>query len=1369
MHDEETYKPRKRQNREEDFDSPLEGLIIEAEQVRNSTKELWRLLMEIPQNYLDKANNEVAEFYVTYLSLNIVLGRLLDDKNKSRNKDEFEKVLDQASDLLEELRILKNEIDTKLAESAETDPTTGPGEDLAILPTGEFVPNEPLPTGKGEQLNDNQDDVMFRQEILVTNLDPVIEPEDDIFNRSISTLPPEERLLFSDLETQQPRTPEERNLLELFMQFQAGQREALMKPEGGVKKLSQIKDEVRAVLSLAGYNFNQINQLFRNQIGLITKNIASLNSNTELVRREKSKRLDEAYVELLATVTSSLEDSNHRFVRSAATTEKPRSADNAGVQEAAVGEPEKVIPVQPGDEDISDLADTKTDQNIPPAAVLNSGVSLDGDLDLSQVPTLPVSDTLPDFLFGGAVLPTLDNNANSDPEASVVEAELTFEQTFTREKERHFRLKDLCSQNDFLQRLYFSDLLRADRHITAIRRHIPLMDNTGKPIGSSDKFKAELEALEVINNRLQLALEDATPEPQPPQNTEEAPASSFKLDTLPYHSPRDPFMGLVTLAEQNADWREGVGLPADRPTDYLHPSVREEQIDEYKYRRSWSIEARKNFKEAESNYQTELKKFYENRGFVSKTKGAVKTLFGGRPEFPSELEKLQAEYKYQKKRYAEQLRNALVTREGASAGNRSLDVTQPVTKRAFAKKFVIEPRYRLLDVQAEALETNAQNSKLKPIMDQMRKHRVPLRWLGLLAAAGIGAATGGAMVAGLNMARWGVSTFGGVAVANAVYKQKEKAINKASSELSLEKERIENEFTFEEINEYDESLDLGRLKVERAKLKQKVYATGAAVIVGGAAYVGTSLIDAPSVQAEALPNEKGVKLPADEAIKLEHDKRTLEIEQRVESIRKSIEEANARGALEAKGVAEPTPTPESSPAPKPASTPSNAPETLPAKPKASEVIPNGGKPLSSSSQGEVMPGNGSTPETLLQMRRVKVPHYSPGGELLSETAVSNIKLRGISTDVLRGAMLPDAKVNEIYSALNTKVNDLLAARPNFSQAELESLLFRELQNTYGKEDWWTAANINEVKIDSIITEDPRVGNLIGVQAQTFEVNPVETLDPGESIIKAGTSVADVLPAKASIETLAMEPNLSTDQAPVTYARSGGLVIDADSPVQSLPIQRNILETVSPTIEATGGVPAREIPLMEITQPKLVRPEITSLPSDPNLYSFSGNFTKSPDFVKYVETQYGGLAKFNKILTNQALLVEGETYDGFNSWLNEYRSPYQTVLAKLTIGDLKEAFDGPEIGNKNVEVDGTGLPKSYNTDAIRQWATDNNFKYETVRGWLVKLEDLKQEFPHSESTTVEDLFAESFIKKDWYAQSGGKQVLSSVGNGKGVGI
>ncbi len=113
-------------------------------------------------------------------------------------------------------------------------------------------------------------------------------------------------------------------------------------------------------------------------------------------------------------------------------------------------------------------------------------------------------------------------------------------------------------------------------------------------------------------------------------------------------------------------------------------------------------------------------------------------------------------------------------------------------------------------------------------------------------------------------------------------------------------------------------------------------------------------------------------------------------------------------------------------------------------------------------------------------------------------------------------------------------------------------------------------------------------------------------------------------------------------------------------------------------------------------------------------------------------------------------VEGETYDIFNKWLNEYQSPYEMSLAKMTIGDLREAFGGPELGSRGIEVDTTGLPKQYNTDAIRQYASANNFNYETVRKWLIALEDLKKEFPHQNATTLEDLFARSIIKADLLA-------------------
>lgn len=1523
-YDDEKYKTARRPRVEEDFDSPLESLIREAEQVRNSTRELWRLLMEIPQNYLDKAKNEVAEFYVTYLSLNIVIGKLLDDKNKVKSKDEFEKILDQASDLLDELRELKNDIDTKLTESAETDPTTGPAEELAVLPVGEVVLSESVP--KETQTFESAVVVEgSNQDVLSTNLDPVADTNDNIFNRPIGTVPAEERLAFSDLETQQPNTLEEEGLLKLLRLYQAGSRE-VFKSEGKFKHLEDIKEDIGKLFHLVGHSKGRIEYLFNTEIRKITKEIFRINKNLVLLPKEKSKRLDEAYGQLLEVAQKNLLGREHRFDRSPVSTTvdskltddttnegaKPlipaqyeEAGDKTDQNAVGVNNVSSVIPPgldlsqvptlgvddivhdplvdkgefkgvaqlnEPAPSDgVENFPDYKKDieevdyqfvvtqatlmvvskvlsriglrsipdlevaekliseyndtdeTDIAPAVVIKSeylvklkklleklrlikikGVNdeeihlgrileLDGDQvlvermaysgskvtaewvtlaelkklnapdspDTDIVSGLPANDTTVPFVRdssqnsadknNGPVspdadktepkaiedLPLVDQTVDTTPEVSAIEESLSTEELYIKEKERYSGLRDSIYEKRLGLKFYY-ELDRAEIHIQTID-YVLSKYKDDDPI-KEQKIKDNVSALSKINTRLaEGLLEDSEkiPKPLTPPTPEPATvvAGAIAPSNATHETPESSYLDLVaddplmkSAAEKakeaetlKAEWRESVGLASERPVDVLKPEEREILNSKYKAERAKSIEARRNFKEIESDYQFNLKEFYNQKAEQSvfgKLADGTRKLFGGQPKLTPKLEGLEIAYKQARKEYAIALNEALFTRSGATFGNKIYSETSDSTKQAFGEKFILKPRKVLLKFQEDLFLSQQENSKWKPVIDLMRKHKGKFRALGLLTAAGVGAATGGAALAGLHSVRWGVSTFGGAALAEAVYRQRQSEVDKIKKSIEMLEEDTKRNFSIGDIDSFGDSLTKQDYKKEIAEIRKKALSTGAAIGFGGLMSAGASMIDIPSgtgvarVQDEgAVNNGSEATTSTDEAIRLAHERRTLEIEQRVNDINRAVAEDNARVAAERMGVS----------------------YRPPAGPVANEAIQS----------------FAVTPETLLQMGGVKVPHYSPSGELISQTTVSNIRLEGTNLSGLVENALPDSVVTEVYSYINMRVNDILAAHPNFSQIQLEKELFKDLENVYGGKEWWTSAKINEVKIGSMVTALPGVrASIPGMGAVVADVTPVDSMLPGEAMAVASKVVKDNLPVKGDTPTLVDQPYPFSGKEPILYTRSGGLSIEqADAGVASVPI----IKAIYNPLEAPGvGTLGEVVEQGKINHVPLMQSEPTPLPPDPEKYVAAGNYTQSPAFRDYVSSEYGGMERFNKIVLREALEVEGETYDIFNKWLNEYQSPYEMSLAKMTIGDLKEAFGGPELGSRGTQVDATGLPKQYNTDAIRQYASANNFNYETVRKWLVALEDLKKEFPHQNATTLEDLFARSIIKADLLA-------------------
>lgn len=1195
----------------------------------------------------------------------------------------------------------------------------GTNEEPAVLPIGEVVAN-----GSGEAISVDHAVTNIGEvatpDTLATNLDPVLETDEDVFSREISKVPPEKRSAFYNLDDQRPRSPEERYTLKLFELFQLGEREALIKPEGGVKKLKQIKDEIRKVLALAGYRPEQVNHLFKDQIDKITDEIVSLNRNYVLKYREKRKWLDDAHDRLLGIVTSMVKDSNPRFARPSATVDEVKSAETTVISDPVVIKTDQDISVLPGDNN-----NVSASQN-PPVLDLNVTDTLTPFAN--QAPDLSVSsEAIPsavDTVAPGVteVTPTIDNQTPGTLEPTAPETIESLVEAFTKEKERYYSLIESVNKSRLLSLKFYWIPSRAVPTIGAV--DYVINDSKYEETVKQEKILKNTDILTKLNHLMaeDLALEinksssKPVPVPQPITlpTSEAAHLNLVSTDTLMKSEAEKAKEAEVAKAE----WRLSVGLASERPVDVLKPEEREILNSKYRSERTKSIEARRKFKEIEADYQFSLNEFYNHKAgqsFFGNLADGTTKLFGGRPKFTPKLEGLEIAYKQARKEYLPVLSEALFTRSGATFGNKIYSETSDSTKQAFGEKFILEPRKELLRLQEDLFLSQHKNSKLKPIMDLMRKHKGKVRALGLLTAAGIGAATGGAALAGLNSVRWGVSTFGGAALAEAVYRQRQSEVDKIKKSIEMLEEDAKRNFSIDNIDSLADSLTKHDYKKETAEIRKKAITTGVAIGFGGLVSAGASMIDIPSgrgvTRAEAEGSEAGADTVNDEAARSAHERRVLEIEQNVRNINEAVAKDNARVSAERSGVS----------------------YRVPANEVATEVIQN----------------LDVTPETLLQMRGVKVPHYSLSGELLYHTSVSNIRLQGLNTDALSETALPDAKVIEIYSVLNQRINDLLAARPGFSQDKLEKLLFERLESIYGGEEWWTSAKINEVKIGSMVDNGPGVPATVKeVGTLVADVTPVDSIAPGEAIAVNAHIEADNLPAKDLVLPSTEQPYQFSAKGPIIYTRSGGLSIEqADTGVASVPIINAIYNPAEAVKAQTLG---ETLTPREINYVPLAQVEDLHLPPNPEKYVAAGNYTESPDFKDYVSSEYGGMDRFNKIVIKEALKVEGETYDIFNTWLNEYQSPYEMSLAKMTIGDLKEAFGGPDLGTEVVGVDSTGLPKQYNTEAIREYSSVNNFNYETVRNWLITLEALKKEFPHQSSTTLQDLFARSIIKTDLLA-------------------
>ena len=249
------------------------------------------------------------------------------------------------------------------------------------------------------------------------------------------------------------------------------------------------------------------------------------------------------------------------------------------------------------------------------------------------------------------------------------------------------------------------------------------------------------------------------------------------------------------------------------------------------------------FKAEKRAYMEALRKHHEAQGILSNAKNSLSKFFREKElELPPELIKLQNSYREKRAAYAEALEGALEKRGKSRGENNDFSLDTPEAKRAFARKFILNPRREAMELKQEVTLSKEQASKVSGLMRKMRENPRATRAFGLLAAAVLGAGTGGLAGGGLAVGRFILSTTVGVALAAGAFNAAQGSVDRAMKQSEAVAESTLTNFTKANLDLLEEQLLKADTAGAVAKTRQKGIAAGTAVAFGGATGLGTSAL-----------------------------------------------------------------------------------------------------------------------------------------------------------------------------------------------------------------------------------------------------------------------------------------------------------------------------------------------------------------------------------------------------------------------------------------------------------------------------------------------------------------------------------------------
>ncbi len=402
---------------------------------------------------------------------------------------------------------------------------------------------------------------------------------------------------------------------------------------------------------------------------------------------------------------------------------------------------------------------------------------------------------------------------------------------------------------------------------------------------------------------------------------------------------------------------------------------------------------------------------------------------------------------------------------------------------------------------------------------------------------------------------------------------------------------------------------------------------------------------------------------------------------------------------------------------------------------------------------------------------LKITSNGLDGSVSRENVLSDISF-GPSSNA---ESLTTAQRTELTSFVKLKAEDLLSAHPHMSEAQLESELFKSIQNKFTETSWWSDAKISQVDIGKF--ELRPVEAVVTTPVPEVPTEEVSELSEASSlyVVQKGDSLTDIVEKNfaenlkgltesernAALDSvfdkiqnnpeLKSSLGLRSGDVDLVYAGEKLNLSVLESQLENVLERNEIIEqfTRSAPVTITPDAEAQTIPITVVEKPIVGGTEIThgstsyteAVPTaetigsslvPPRPFAINGQYSEQPEYREYITKVFGNGKAFEQAVERAVNNFDNGTYDIFErSPLFggvTYESPYR-LLSEMSLEDVREF-------------------KAQSNEEIRYFLSQNNIKYNTYLTWVDQIDKMTKTLPSTSDTTVRDLFSRYIAEHDY---------------------
>ncbi len=797
------------------------------------------------------------------------------------------------------------------------------------------------------------------------------------------------------------------------------------------------------------------------------------------------------------------------------------------------------------------------------------------------------------------------------------------------------------------------------------------------------------------------------------------------------------------------------------------------------------LETKREMRRLQSEYQAGLKQYYRERGGWRKTKDGVRKLFGAGDYLPPELLQMQQATDRAAEEYKRLLNNRLELRSLRSIGSTLYAPGSDRMNQAYENVLVkgasvsenLGVEEGKLDQARAFQEAWPRVARIQEFMKNNPKARAAMstamKGVGLGVAASLGFATAGLSGVGFGVGRWALSTTAGITAARYVARHRQQFVEAAENRaLELMSGPVTAEAAQASVAERRRLFRQATVNIESQRLRQKAWATAAAFAAGGStnlmagAVVNGFTPDSASSGAETtIPNPEPVY--NDDVMRSGDPYYDALQNNPTESIATNTEQqafipelqidhfdgtgrATVLSGVDVRG---------------PAGADTAIIELH--RPELEQTI----KLLA----GDILAESPHISEAKLQSAILTGLENKYGGTTwwqdtpVTEVNIGEVRLvdpenvrlgEGVADAAPVESVVNDDVMESGADLMNNNLVDEAAERlERLANYEVKSgdNLWKIMQAQYGDllSDLTPAErNIALDKLFDEVRSNVELRDSLGLDTRAdgsidklWPGNKLDLTQIGERLEAIVADKESLLPSsKPATGALAVEGGGGVEQVPIKFGQT---------PVDPTEFGQVAETYVAPERYSTAeqALPVHQDPLYNnpvsngaaMKGFSDVQYEVPEVPVPPDVTPVDGNYLNTAEYQNYIKTFFPKTELFNQLVDQSVAQLEGETYDALNRWLQEFKSPFKATPEDILNGDNK--FELARMSVADIDA----WRKSFSTpDAMKNFALENGFKYETLRAWLDQYDMLKNPasgLPYTEKTTFGDLFGRAVAKSN----------------------